>query len=150
MEEIKNGESYLETNDETGVLVRVVSVAKIKIYKKMGSSTYLIEEYQIKNGKRKEKGSPLVEKIGSGESPMVGIKRGINEELGEYAMFVSVDPEDYELVKETKPSLSFPGLECIYLLHNFKGNALEGFPEEPFTTIDAHDGKTIGWSWRTE
>jgi hypothetical protein len=151
MEEIANGESYLETNDETGVLVRVVSVAKIKIYKKPLSTTYLIEEYQIKNGKRKEKGSPLAEKIGNGEKPMDGIMRGIKEELGEsLAGLVSVDPEYYELVKETKPSQSFQGLECIYLLHNFKGVALAGFHEGPFETQDAHDGKTIGWNWRAE
>ena len=151
MEEIENGESYLETNDETKVLVRVVSVAKIKIYKKRDSSTYLIEEYQIKNGKRKEKGSPLAEKIGNGEKPMDGIMRGINEELGEpLAGLVSVDPEYYELVKETKPSQSFQGLECIYLLHNFKGVALEGFPEGQFQTTDKHDGKIIVWNWQTE
>jgi len=150
MEEIANGESYLETN-ETGKLVRVVSVAKIKIYKASNPSTYLIEEYQIKNEKRKKKGSPLAEKIGNGEKPMDGIMRGIKEELGEsLAGFVSVNPDYYELFQETKESQSFQGLECIYLLHNFKGIASEGFPEGPFETRDAHDGKTIEWGWHTE
>ena len=82
---------------------------------------------------------------------MDGIMRGINEELGEpLAGLVSVDPEYYELVKETKPSQSFQGLECIYLLHNFKGVALEGFPEGQFQTTDKHDGKIIVWNWQTE
>jgi len=144
LEEIKNGESFLEI-DKNGNLVRVVKIANIVITRRDGLT--LRESYQIKNGKRiDKKNCHLTEKIGITETAFNGISRGIIEELGDkkgrdVVNVRQIEPE----ILEIKPSDSFRGMKCVYKLNRFAGDWIG--TTEDFSTFDGHDGKQIFWIW---
>jgi hypothetical protein len=147
LEEILNGESYLEL-DSAGVLSRVVRIASVVItaleYRKatLRESHQLLPDGTIKN----KKNGNLTEKVGYGEPSWLGITRGIKEELGDLGECVVNVWQDGSEVVEYKPSDSYSGLSCVYKVNRFTANWTG--PLENFSTIDEHDGKQIFWVWK--
>jgi len=143
LEEIINGESFLE--EEDGKLIRVVKIANLVIRRMDGKT--LRESYQMKDGKRKDKkNGNLTEKIGSSESALVGIERGVIEELGDEKGSSVINIQQLgDEISEINPSDSYRGMKCVYKVNRFSAEWI-GTPED-FSSIDGHDGKEIFWIW---
>ncbi len=116
--EINEGESHLRI-DHTGI-TRVVEIVKMHFRSPQpGEEVILKEVFQIlPDGRRKNRNQEPGGKIKSGETPDEALKREIWEE-------VRLEPEDFNHTvlptrRELRPSKSYPGITCAYIIHPFK------------------------------
>lgn len=119
--EIDRGESVLK-KDETGTLVRRVSIVGANIYhiSKNGKRYCLIEDRQIfidGRERRRDYGHAVSEKMKPGEDPKDAIVRGIQEELGIDGV---IDPQKTWEDEKISLSRSYPGLVSNYIRYEFE------------------------------
>ena len=115
LNEVKEGESALCTDDETGRARRSVSVINVRIVDSRGRE--LVEVAQIlPSGARRERNTVLAEKMLPGENVCDAAKRGILEELGTIlgdSPEVSIDEGSHVVSEESRDSQSYPGLRTV-------------------------------------
>jgi hypothetical protein len=119
-EEIRSGESRLVS--ERGTLYREIEFVMSDVLYSSGDAVWrLVESKQVFQDGRvrvRQKDSSVSEKMKPGEDPVLGLIRGIEEELG-----FRPDPEQIEelgILEEEQESGSFPGLRTRYRGHRFQ------------------------------
>lgn len=146
--EINNGEAELLV-DKHGELLRQVNVIGVYVY--YVSSEYgflkLRETEQIfANGKRRTRDylpHSMFEKMKPSETPEAAAIRGLREELG---INVSLELFDYESSERIGESHSYPGLNTLYISHDFSvlldddQFKLDGY-------IEVQNDKTTHFGW---
>eukprot|EP00471_Norrisiella_sphaerica_P003185 CAMPEP_0184493604 /NCGR_PEP_ID=MMETSP0113_2-20130426/26458_1 /TAXON_ID=91329 /ORGANISM="Norrisiella sphaerica, Strain BC52" /LENGTH=458 /DNA_ID=CAMNT_0026878927 /DNA_START=143 /DNA_END=1516 /DNA_ORIENTATION=+ len=134
-------------------LVRRVEVVRVIVRRRVQENFVLIEKRQVfADGRERQRGTVMAEKMQAGETPLEAAKRGLLEELSGRLD----DPNDIQslsLSSETqndrRSSISYPNLESEYEIHEV--NALvPTLPLAEFYTDEGPPGspsKRIHWSW---
>mmetsp|Transcript_7809 Transcript_7809/g.14783 ORF Transcript_7809/g.14783 Transcript_7809/m.14783 type:complete len:309 (-) Transcript_7809:306-1232(-) len=148
--EVMEGETTLVVED--GVPVRNVNVVSVLIENADGQ--ILVEQRQtLPDGRVRERGLPLSEKMIRGESWLQAAVRGIKEELGNRISAdnpqITILEETYYFEKEEMYSFSYPGLMTRYMMHRVKGRVLDIPQHEDFVTIEQTDRGVMEnfWAW---
>ena len=118
--EIIIGETTLEIIDLK--LVRVVKLVSIEIQVKLGDKSFiLVEDKQIFfTGAVRERGlKNLAEKIREGENPDQTVIRALQEEV---SLVIDKKPNFVDKTEEIKTSPSYPQLDSVYQVWNYKLN----------------------------
>lgn len=116
-QEIVDGECYLRIDDKG--IARMVNIVKMYINDLNRLGWHLVEQSQIlPDGRTRIRNQDPSGKIRQGESPEKALLREMKEELrlneGEFT-FLALSPEN-----EQRPSDSYPGLKCVYVVHGFQ------------------------------
>ena len=147
LEEIVQGESYLRI-DGDGIL-RVVEIVKMLIYHPDHPEWHCLLEVSqmLPDGRLRQRMQNPSGKLKRGESPEACLKRELLEELK-----VQEGTYEYSLIgmhEESRPSKSYPGLECRYKIHTFtiRPHVSSLILQEPVFTIAEDDDTlhTFGW-----
>ncbi|XP_050877440.1 uncharacterized protein LOC127081198 [Lathyrus oleraceus] len=139
--ELSQGETLLEDSNPP---IRTVQVVTVRVIGKDGK--VLVESHQeLSDGRVRERGRPLSEKMKPNEEPEMAAVRGIKEELGsvigeetEVCDIVTIDPNSYVMRVEERNSGSYPGLPGCYVLHSLNAT-VEGLPEGDFCTYEVDE-----------
>jgi hypothetical protein len=145
-EEILSGESRLVS--EKGTLYREIEFVMSDVLYSSGDAVWrLVESKQVFQDGRvrvRQKDSSVSEKMKPGEDPVLGLIRGIEEELG-----FRPDPEQIErlgILEEEQESKSFPGLRTRYRGHRFQCY-LTDLQWNPAGYQERQPDKTTWFSW---
>lgn len=116
-QEIMDGECYLQIDDEG--LARMVNIVKMYISDLNRPGWHLVEQSQIlPDDQIRIRNQDPSGKIRQGESPEMALLREMKEGLslneGEFT-FSALSPK-----KEQRPSDSYPGLKCVYVVYGFQ------------------------------
>jgi hypothetical protein len=125
LSEVNSGECKLESRGKR--LVRVVELLGVDVYYQHTSPSQgrlrLIEMEQVfidGRTRRRNLSTTLGEKLESGEKPnKKAVRRAITQELGIQGNLEIRRPW-FNSSKETRPTLSYPGLECGYTTYKFE------------------------------
>ena len=126
--EVANGETTLEIVE--GAPRRNVRVLQLLIRDEAGR--VLIEAKQEwDDGRVRERGTPLSEKLLRDENWRDAAPRAVAEELGSAlspGYKLELDETSFTCVAKERDSLSYPGLPSRYLMHSVEARIIDGFP----------------------
>ncbi len=120
LKEIKEGETQLFYDEETGEVIRKVAPIATRIFyidPETHDKLELMEAVQVFKGdlseRRRKLSGAVAEKAKIGENPADSVSRGIQEELG-----LEIDPSSIRFiekqVREDLTGQSYPGIHSIY------------------------------------
>lgn len=144
LEELQRGECYLRI-DANGV-TRTTEIVKMHITdpSRPERGKLFVASQTLSDGRVRERNEMPAGKIKGKESPDEGFRREMEEEL-------QLPPEDWtsqssQTTRELRPSPSYPGLPCVYLVHHF--NVVVVNPNSPalqdeFTLKDGDGGSQV-------
>ena len=140
-DEVRRGDCRLTV----APLVRLVEVARARVYHPGGGGLQLIELQQwLPDGRSRTRLQCLAEKVRPGESALAALTRGLREELGA-ANLTRVRPESSRMFASSG-SRSYPGMTTEYRIHQFDVT-IAGLPDDDFVTEDLAGG-AARWGWR--
>lgn len=145
--ETSRGESQIQLDPPR----RIVHVAVARIFKDVDSSLELLEvEQKSRDGSTRSRMQPLAEKLRPNEDPLLGLIRGIEEELQIKIQHVRIDADSRSTQTREYLSPSYPGLTTLYTTHTFKAYT-DILPAAEFTIkegdpLSPSDSHT--WDWR--
>lgn len=149
LHEIVNRECSLKLED--GRPVRRLSV--INLFVRNRNEQVLIEERQVlPDGRERQRGLPLSEKMYADEDWRTAALRAVVEELGSALPpepQVYLIEETHEEVVTASVSMSYPGLTSEYIRHRVEAQ-IAGLPVVPFRTEEQRsDGSVLTsfWAW---
>jgi len=153
--ELQAKESVLFILRDTKQVVRRLRVVRVVVRRNPSDPFVLIEKQQVlRDGRIRHRGTVLAEKMKAGETPLQAARRGLMEEL-HGVVNVAGDIQSLtaspEIQADRKGSLSYPGLESFYDIHEVAA-IVPHIPTSNFYTEEegAHAGastKRIYWSW---
>ena len=147
--EVKNGETTLEIVD--GCPRRSVRVLQLLIRDETGR--VLIEAKQEwEDGRTRERGTPLSEKLLRDEEWRDAAPRAVAEELSSALRTgykLDVDESSIRCVAKERDSLSYPGLPSRYLMHSVEARIIDGFPLPTKTTTTNTNNTTTATTMTT-
>ncbi|MDE2001428.1 MAG: NUDIX domain-containing protein [Patescibacteria group bacterium] len=122
LHELESGEAVLKV--QRGILTRIAEGATLKVFYRSGSDLYCLREDRqvFVDGRVKQRtlmgDMSIGEKMRPGETAEAAAIRALEEELGITERLPLIARPD--LVKGPSPSISFPGIMTIYLMHAFE------------------------------
>ncbi|MEI7513248.1 MAG: NUDIX domain-containing protein [bacterium] len=149
LKEIGEGESYLRI-DHTGIS-RVVEIVKMHFKSPQPEKKVILKEIRqtLPDGRKRERNQEPAGKIKLGETPDEALKREIREEL-------KLEPADYTHKAlptriESRPSKSYPGISCLYIIHPFEIVPNLGTQVlRPWFETTQEDGTILYFEWVPE
>lgn len=148
VKEISEGESYLRI-DADGVF-RIVEIVKMFLYPPPhhpARDCLLMEVGQyFPDGRYRERNQHPAGKVKRGESPKDAFLREAKEELKLDAFFEILA---LPVLSESRPSKSYPGLPCLYIVHGFRAGVfgMENLCHHEESTITEEDGTKHIFKW---
>jgi hypothetical protein len=129
--------------------MRLLEVAEIII--RRGDHILIELEQEFRDGRRRVRQVPPVEKMKPGEDPRAAALRCLREELGLVEENVEM-ADEWVTTERVEDSASYPGLRTRYRFHTFEA-ATGALPDEDFIRENAGHGDPVRrhrWGWRPE
>lgn len=147
-QELVRGESYLRIDGEG--IFRVTEIVKMFISKNLAPDDGLLLEWgqYLPDDRYRERQIHPAGKMKRGESPEEALLREAKEELG-ISRHDLCELSRLPLKVESRAARSYPGLECLYLIHGFKMVVVSGAEicqQSEFTRTE-EDGTKLVFKW---